>query len=375
MPHSLLVDVLGLPVRIDLSAAPDAARDRVYDAWSGAALVSGALGDRPDTIPTITMRDMPHADALSHLSQDVTLAGIRQRRGALWMLHAAGVAASDGRVLVFIGPSGRGKTTASLALGRRFSYVSDETVGISAEGDVVAHRKPLSIIESPGEPKVQRSPSDCGLLPLPDAPLRLAGVVLLDRRMDAPERPLLETVDLGVALGDIVPQCSYLSDLAAPLATIDRLVEATGGVKRLSYREAEQLPDVARDIFDEAPLTISVEPAATELGELASSPDARGTVGESEPRYWREPFVDALSLTATDRLAILQGTPGGAGTLRVLGGVAPAIWLGATGATVSDLVAAAVEEYGAPEGVDAGSYVETAATELVEAGLLRRYSH
>ena len=49
-------------------------------------------------------------------------------------LHAGGVADERRRVLALVGPSGTGKTTATLALARRLGYVSDETVSIDPAG-------------------------------------------------------------------------------------------------------------------------------------------------------------------------------------------------------------------------------------------------
>ena len=100
---------------------------------------------------------------LSSLSQQVTLAAIEAARGRAWMLHAAGIATPDGPVVVLVGPSGRGKTTASRALGAVYGYVSDETVAIDEDGRVWPYRKPLSVIEDFAAPKTQLAPSALGL--------------------------------------------------------------------------------------------------------------------------------------------------------------------------------------------------------------------
>ena len=76
------------------------------------------------------------------LSIDVTLAALAQRAGELLLLHAAGLAAPDGGgVVVLVGPSGRGKTTAARVLGRHFRYVSDESIGIDTDGTVLPYRR------------------------------------------------------------------------------------------------------------------------------------------------------------------------------------------------------------------------------------------
>ena len=64
-------------------------------------------------------------------------------------LHAGGVADESRRVLAVVGPSGTGKTTATLALARRLGYVSDETVSIDPDGTVAPHPKPLSVVPDP----------------------------------------------------------------------------------------------------------------------------------------------------------------------------------------------------------------------------------
>ncbi|MFX6027812.1 hypothetical protein ABTE84_20905, partial [Acinetobacter baumannii] len=74
------------------------------------------------------------------------------------MLHAAGVAGSDGAVVVLVGPSGAGKTTAIRHLAARAGYVSDETIALNATGAVLPYRKPLSVITDGVAHKVQHSP-------------------------------------------------------------------------------------------------------------------------------------------------------------------------------------------------------------------------
>ena len=72
---------------------------------------------RPSRSTRSRRTDPNRAVMLSGLSQQVTLAAIEAARGRAWMLHAAGIATPDGQVVVLVGPSGRGKTTASRALG------------------------------------------------------------------------------------------------------------------------------------------------------------------------------------------------------------------------------------------------------------------
>ena len=52
------------------------------------------------------------------ITSEVTVGAIRGLRGEALMLHASAVSLDDGRVIGFVGRSGRGKTTAAQALGR-----------------------------------------------------------------------------------------------------------------------------------------------------------------------------------------------------------------------------------------------------------------
>ena len=145
------------------------------------------------------------------------------------MLHAAGLALDDGRVIAFVAPSGTGKTTLSRTLGRHFGYVTDETVVIDRTGSITACPKPLSVIRGGHRLKRQLSPDQEELLPAPPG-LRLARVVLLDRRPDAVV-PVVEDVPLLPGIAELAAQVSYLPSLSQPLRTIAKVIEASGGTK------------------------------------------------------------------------------------------------------------------------------------------------
>ena len=173
------VDVAAIGATLRIQFAPDVpeeSRERVLDAWTGAS----AKADVVDAVIRIEP-DAEIESMLELLSVRVTLAALERRRGELIMMHAAGVATDDGSVVAFVGPSGRGKTTLSVALGAHFGYVSDETIAVDDDHTVWAYRKPLSMVR-PGSPKEQVSPRSAGLLGLPAGRLRLAAIVLLDRR-------------------------------------------------------------------------------------------------------------------------------------------------------------------------------------------------
>ena len=243
MTRALPIDALGTIIRIDGSALTDEAWAATQEVWADARAA------RPAATPaeTVTAHGaIPVESMLASLSINVTLAALRCRAGDVLLLHAAGLATPDGRVVVLVGPSGRGKTTVSRILGREFAYVSDESVAITADGVVLPYRKPLSVIENGGPIKAQRSPHELGLLPLPDAPLRLAALVLLDRD-DVSHVPSIEQVDLAEGIVSLAEQASYLGRMPQPLQTIARHVDALGGVHRLRYSDASTLaPSISK---------------------------------------------------------------------------------------------------------------------------------
>lgn len=336
-------------------------RAAVDAAWQDARTDAAGVGDAD--IEVVAAAGGSIRALLSSLSQRVTLAAIEAQRGRLWMLHAAGIALPDGRVVALVGPSGRGKTTASRVLGEAYGYVSDETVAIDGSGRVLPYRKPLSIVEA-GEPeKAQRSPSALGLGSLPDASLRLAGIVLLDRR-EGVSGSIVSDVDLGDALDELVAQSSYLTNLPAPLRTIAAHVASVGGVRRVSYTDAAALVSVIPDVAAESPSP----PQVSKSVSSGHGPVAAGAGGRV---FRRVPPLDELPLAGPDRLALLHIDADHSGTVRVLAGIAPALWRAADGVELDALVEAAVSAHGVPEGTDAATAVASAADELVEAGVLR----
>lgn len=358
----LYVSALGATVGIDLSALEPGDAAAVRAAWADAETATA-----DESAHTVVPRASDRSRMLQSLSRQVTRAAIDARRADLWMLHAAGIATPDGDVVAFVGPSGRGKTTASRHLGRHYGYVSDETIGIDRDGRVFAYRKPLSIIEEPGAPKAERGPSSVGLGAVPQD-LRVRAIVLLHRSPDHDGAPVVAGIDVGDALDDLVTQSSHLVERSDALRFIAAVADATGGIRTVRYREAGDLPSIVPGLLAApAPAAVPVIPPPV-ARETAPSPETgRG----EKPLYIRAPTVDELELTAPDRVAVLTRDAGGRGTVHVLAGIAPALWAAASGVPFTGLVSATIAAHGAPDGEDATELVREAVDRLVAEGLLR----
>jgi hypothetical protein len=300
---------------------------------------------------------------LSDLSSAVTQTAIHARRGEAWMLHAAGVAGPDGGVVVLVGPSGAGKTTATRALAQRWGYVSDETVGIEPDSRVRSYRKPLSVITEGRGYKVQHAPGELGLAPLPTIPLRVRRVVLLDRDT-AHSRARLVPLPASEALVLLAPHSSALASMPRALHTMTSVLARTGGALRAEYSEATDLVTLVDDLMSE-PLDRPVDTA--ELLPPAVTTTALPTVGDGVGRRYRRGAVVDTCALPDGRLALLSAETDGRGTLRVLAGAAPVLWSAADGATRDDLVNAATA--GAPD-AEAERAVDGILSQLVEAGVL-----
>lgn len=354
----LVVDALGTTIGIDLSALEESARAAVRAAWSGAASAKSAA-PRSAVTPAASGAVGP---MLAALSSAVTMAAIEERRGDLWMLHAAGLARPDGGVVVLVGASGAGKTTAVRTLGGAAGYVSDETVGIAPSGAVLPYRKPLSVLTEGVAHKVQRSPDDLALGALPGTGLYLSRLILLDRRGGSSGARLVP-VPTSDAIAELAAQSSGLVQLRRPVRTVAELIERTGGVLRAEYAEARDLATLLRDAGS-VPRSRAAVPV--DRGPRIELPPPTTAAG-SGARYERTDAVDWYALP-DERLAVLTGHPDGSGTLRVLAGVAPTLWRAAAGLRRDDLVATIDARYACPDPADV---TDRALEALVGAGLLR----
>ena len=344
------VDALGVGVSILVrDGGEPGAVDRGRSAWRDAVSSPGTTQLRAVEVSLSGEDDV--AGALSDLSTHVTLAALDALRGSRLLLHAAGVAAPDGRVFAFVGPSGPGKTTAARHLGARFGYVSDESVAVDAALTVWPYRKPLSVIVEGEQFKQQIAPSDLGLLPLPPAPLQLAGITLLERDPDT-HAPGISPVDLIDAICEMTPQISYLPELPSPLQYVARIIDRIGGVTRLIYRDATELPAVVDEMFAATP------PAAQ---PWSSAPEG------SASGPWRCAAVEDAILV-DGRACILRE-----GVVTALDHRGCLVWtLCRQGADAREITDAAVAAFGEPADGDPAALIAQTIDELVGHGLLER---
>lgn len=353
----LVVAAVGARIGIDVDALPMDRRDAVMSAWADARL------PQPSSAHT-TVRVAATGDefqSLSDLSSAVTHAAIAARRGQLWMLHAAGLAAPDGGVVILVGRSGAGKTTAVSALARSYGYVSDETIGIERDGLVHPYRKPLSIITFGERFKLQHPPRRLGLLPLPHAPLHVRRIILLDRNADEAHARLTD-VPLADALSALAGQSSALASMEAPLRTMSALITQTGGVLRATYAEAHSLEPLLEQAIATSPQGASDAPSrelVTSTNVPLCTPDAAGV------RYRRHRDVVDWCALPDQQIAVLTSEIDGRGTLRVLGSLASALWLASDGTPRERLLAGLSSCH-----AEADRAVDFTLSQLVDAGLL-----
>lgn len=355
--ESFNVEAFGVVVELDLSSEfSDEVIAAIQDSWKDARVDDDREPDAVVDVSLLSALSLDHL--LESLSVRVTLKALEHRGGEALLFHAAGVAASDGRVIAFVGPSGRGKTTISRNLAKHYGYVSDETIAVDCDLEVRPYRKPLSLKRDP-RPKEQVAPSDLGLLHLPETPLTLARLIVLDRHEEA-TAPYVEHLDILDGINVVLPETSYLIEVPHPLQQLANLVERTGGILRLHYSEAADLIDFIPSILEMKSSAGSWENglAASER-ELADRVRGRSVVPGD--------VVDAIS--AEDRVLLLKNDR----IAVMLDGVGPGIWDAAKrGLTFDETIEYVDERYGLPEGLDVRGTLESMIDECVDAGILQR---
>lgn len=376
MSSAFEVSALGVVVRIDLDdSVSESMALTVRRQWADALVTDAAspvialrYGVRHGSDAPI-LQDPPRsvvkdeASLPSRIATDVTYAALRAMSGAALLFHACAVALDDGRVIGFVGPSGRGKTTAAQRLGEDFGYVTDEALGVRFDGAVLPYAKPLSIGRHP-QRKSQVAPSELGMRSAPGGRLELAALVLLDRRDDVDE-PYVESVRLRDAIPELAENISYFAIVPRPLRTLSEAMLRTGGVRRAVYRDAASLADLVPGILR---TTDSEPPVLSEVPD-PSPPTPRGSDARERPADWsyrRAPHTDAIRVDG--ELFIFRDHE----ILR-LSDLGAAVWLAGDDSTADDVYAAAMQTLDAPPlGVDAGEAVQRVLHELIDAGLMTR---
>jgi hypothetical protein len=199
-----------------------------------------------------TLHGLDLPTLMDRLSPLVTRLAVTERRHDLTMFHACAVAdPTSGDTVVLYGPSGTGKTTLARTLCTDLVYLTDETAGVDDQLRISPYPKPLSILVRPDDPvKEQASPGELGLVRPRDLTYRLRALVQL--RRDATHRGAAIIEDLATidALPELVAQTSYTREMERPLHRLADLAHQVGGVRRVTYAEAEQVRPLVRAILD-----------------------------------------------------------------------------------------------------------------------------
>lgn len=350
---------------------------------SAPAQVSLTVGLREFPHPTTTTQSpSPSLDVsgsnLASLAQSITVRvthrALAERRGEFLLLHAGGVFLPDGSTLAFVGPSGRGKTTAISHLTEHYGYVSDETVGVDPQLQVWPYRKPLSVIlpdAATNTPKQQIAVSALHPQRAQDreltTPLKLSRLVLLDRLSESElSEPQVLTVPLTEAITELLPQTSYLRDTPRALQFVAQIICATGGVLRVRYSKAESLAQVVPELLTHA--GVADEWAPFPVPQFApQTPKVSDATGTTKP-----PPGHYVGVSADDAITVGDDVlTFNSGTVRLLSNLGSYLWQQtATARTLDELVAATVGEFGEPPQGSARELVLAGLTELISAGLI-----
>jgi hypothetical protein len=192
------------------------------------------------------------ASLMDRLTPTVTTLALTERRSDLVTFHACAVADPEtGDAVALYGPSGIGKTTLARTLCTDLVYLSDETAAVDAELHVVPYPKPLSILAHPADTvKDQVSPGRLGLVRPQGRVYRLRGLVQLWRDPEHAGEVVVEPMSTVEALPELTAQTSFTREMNRPLHRLADLAKRSGGVRRVTYAEAEQLRPVVRAIVD-----------------------------------------------------------------------------------------------------------------------------
>lgn len=308
---------------------------------------------------TFPLQAASFEELAENLTSRLTVAAILENAGELMMLHACGVAdPATGAVVALVAKSGTGKTTAASVLAGTYGYVSDETVAIAPDGSVIPYPKPLSVKQEPGAPKRQVGPDELGLLLTPPKPF-IQSIVLLDR-VQAHQEPTLRQLPLADGLLALIPDSSSQAEIDEPLQSLCRLIDRVGGVWRVTYSDAADLPQVLEPLFRKQRRSKPVWEARAPEGEApgeASEPVPDGWIRRIKPK-------DAIAVDG-DLLVMLEAE------IVRLSGIGPAIWEAtACAIPLNQLAEEITKVHGRPD--DYRAAVAAAAGQLIAKSVLEQ---
>lgn len=237
-----LIHALGTTVRVELGEEIDP--EEFAQAWSR-CLAANRDSTRHTTPEATSADEIPTVSgqrSMTSLTQSITRALIERRRGHLLMLHAGAVCNPDtGASIAYVAPGGTGKTTLTRLLGRRYGYLTDETVGIEPRTwRIKPYPKPLSTrTPEGGYPKSELGPDELGLLEAHPHPTLTTLAIL--RRTSGRAEAEISRLDLFDAVTALVPETSSLPAMDRPLHLLADLYDELGGFWLLEFGEAEQL--------------------------------------------------------------------------------------------------------------------------------------
>lgn len=223
----------------------DAAESQLRRQWAR------CLDDEAPASGEILAADSPWPlprEILLRLTHTLTTQAMDDLQGRALLWHAAGVSDRRGRVVALLAPGGTGKTTASIVLGRHgWGYVTDETVAVLPDGQVVPFPKPLSVRDDPVLPelKTHQAPDDLGLAEAVGR-LCLAKVVILDR-LEHGTPPVLERLPPIAGLRAVIQNSSGVEALNRPLTSLCTVLERAGGVFTLRYQDIGECLTLVRE--------------------------------------------------------------------------------------------------------------------------------
>lgn len=238
-----VIHALGASVHVDLAAEIEVG---VFTtAWSRCLRGSEAGDGSPvDADPGGAggLATIQGNGSMTQVTQAITRQLIAERRGELLMLHAGAVCHPDtGSSIAYAAPGGTGKTTLTRVLGRRYGYLTDETVGIEPRTwRIKPYPKPLSTrTPEGGYPKSELGPDELGLLEAHPHPTLTTLAIL--RRTSGRAEAEISRLDLFDAVTALVPETSSLPAMDRPLHLLADLYDELGGFWLLEFGEAEQL--------------------------------------------------------------------------------------------------------------------------------------